>query len=114
MAFIVPTRLFLSNYVDNASPEALYTVAEGQTVMVQRVTFVNVSASSATISVWIVPSGSSADDTTLLVDAVSIPAGKSWNCQYLERHNLNASDAVYAQASSANTITAHVSGVILA
>lgn len=112
--FVKPISLFNPNYVDNSAVETLYTVDTGQQIIVQRLTFTNVGSGGNTVSVWLVPSGGSADNTNLIADAISIPEGDTWICSQAERQVLEAGDTIQAQASAASSITAHGSGVRVA
>jgi hypothetical protein len=76
--------------------------------------FCNASASTdATVSVYAVPYGSNPSVATQIINKVEIPATETFVLD-TERLILENNDAIYAQASEPNTITATISSITTA
>lgn len=88
-----------------ASSAALYTVPVNKKARVVKCTVANDAATVPTYTFWKVPAGGSADDTTLLVNARNLPENESWPEDRVEGQVLDAGDAIYGQASSADQVT---------
>jgi hypothetical protein len=69
----------------------------------------NPTASSATASVYLVPSGGSAGNSTAIIGGITLAANSSLT--YDLSQVLNASDSIRALASAGTTITIMASGV---
>lgn len=97
--------LFDPNEIDNAGAETLYTVASTPTTIIVRniqVNIVNTTGTAATITVWAVPSGRSADDTTAVLKDYSVNGADYLTLNIPE---LDAAATLQAQAGTANAIT---------
>jgi hypothetical protein len=91
----IPTRIFL---------------ATGQTAITTMM-FCNVTTSAtSTVSVFAVPLGGNAGETTQILNNIVLPPGESFSLDK-ERFVIDLGDAFYAQASDDNQITATVSAV---
>ena len=94
----------------NASA-ALYTASTSNIrAQVIAATLSNPTAGALTFSIWLVPSGSSATDATVIYDGASLAAGEVVVLDKLIGHVLNSGDAIHGVASSATSLTYHISG----
>ncbi len=94
----------------NASA-ALYTSSTSNVrAQIVAFTLTNPTAGALTFSVWIVPSGSTAVDATVVYDGASIAAGEALILDKMIGHALNSGDAIHGVASSATSLTYHISG----
>lgn len=85
-------------------------LANGQHALTT-IIFCNTSASDdTTLNVYVVPLGSNANPATQIMKAVSIPAGETFVLD-TERLILENGDAIYAQATVDQVITATVSSL---
>lgn len=64
------------------------------------------------VTVWLVPSGSTAVDATLVVPTTSILRGASVQLDTVAGNTLNKGDAIWAKASSANKLNLLLSGTV--
>lgn len=76
-------------------------------------TVTNTTATPATLTAWLVPSGGAADDTNKVIDEVSIGAHDTYLCPELAGRRLDSGDALWAQASDANALSLRVDGRIV-
>jgi len=88
-----------------ATSAALYTCPANTKARVVKCTVCNDTTTVPTYSFWKVPSGSSADNTTLVVNARNLPSKESWSEDRIEGQILEAGDAIHAQASGADQVT---------
>lgn len=72
--------------------------------------FCNTSSTDDEVTIWIVPAGDPAGNANMIINAMPIPAGETFSID-TERFILSDGDAVQAQASQDNLITATVSYV---
>jgi hypothetical protein len=92
------------------SAATYYTVGTGTSCILRRLTFTNTSAGAVTVTLYLVPSGGSAGDSTTLSKTKSLAAAESWSCPDAEGHVMAAGGTVQALASSATSITLIGSG----
>lgn len=92
-----------------SSSAALYTSTNLKTQVIAA-TLINPTAGALTYSIWLVPSAGSATDATVVYDTVSIAAGETVALTDLVGHMLNSGDAIHGVASSATSLTYHLSG----
>ena len=85
-------------------------LASGQQAITTMIFCNTDSLTDATIDVYVVPYGSNASAGTQIMKSLSLPATETFVLD-TERLILESNDAVYAQASSPNIITATVSSL---
>lgn len=95
--------------ISDASPTTLYTVGSGKKGIVKDIIITNTTATAATVSIWLVPSGGSPDDTNAIMKNWNVPANdmahfSMW--QVLETEG----DTIQAQAGTTTSITITISG----
>lgn len=110
---ITYVKLFDSNHVNNAAVETLYTVPSSPTTTLLRngrVRFTNVTGGAVLIDVYAVASGDSPSIANALQYQYSLAANSAID---IDIPILGAGGSVRAQASAANSITAHgIDGVL--
>lgn len=107
---ITPKRLVTPAQLTGSST-TLYTVPASTTTQVKQIVLVNDTTSAVTATLYIVPSGSSADDTTILIKAKSIPTdGTPYILAFDEGFLLNAADTIRGLASTTAQVTYHITG----
>lgn len=100
----------ITNTVVPSATTAQIFLASGQQAITTMI-FCNTSASSdSTLNVYVVPFGSNATPSTQIMKTVPVPAGETFVLDS-ERLILENGDAIYAQASVNNIITATVSSL---
>lgn len=83
--------------------------ATGVTTIIDKITVTNTGNNNDTISVNLVTSGS-ADDSNLIVDAVTILPGKTYQCPELIGQVLMSNSFISTLASSSSFLTIRCSG----
>jgi hypothetical protein len=106
------TELIPAKYAEN-SQTSQYTAAVGQTVVIDKFTVTNISASPATLSVNIVASGGTAGNDNLIVDAKSIAVGETYTLPGLIGQVLNAGSFISTLAGTATALTIRASGRVV-
>ena len=90
------------------SPVGFYTTTK-------KVTVTNTDTAAIPVTIYKVPSGGSADDTTLLVDAKNVPPntinGGVLELYEVENQTLNPGDALWAFAGTAAKVNLNISGI---
>ena len=112
---ISPKNLFGPSVVSTAAA-AVYTVPANTTAVISRITATNVSGAGAQLSLWIVRSGGSRSNGTLLLGASA--AGQVLSAGASEPYIVNAAaglvlvagDAIHAQSDTASAINLVGSG----
>lgn len=111
MATVTISKIFEPNQVDNAAPETIYTLSAPYTATKNgRVRFTNTTATAATISAWMVPSGGSAGDSNKFLFDKSIAANDYLD---IDLPDMKQGDFFQAQAGTATAITVHSLGGVL-
>jgi hypothetical protein len=90
-----------------------YTAAASTTVIIDKFTVTNTTASPATIGVNIVTSGGSASDSNLILDAKSVPANGEYICPEIVGQILAAGDFISTIAGTASALTIRASGRVV-
>lgn len=103
-------RLFTPQQL-TASLATYYTVPSNTNTILKKVTFCNNSGSARTITVHLVPSGGTADDTNIIIDEKSVADQETFEATVIEGHAMNAGDFIQAKASAATDINIMASGV---
>lgn len=99
----------ISNAVIDSGTTTQVFLANGQHALTT-IIFCNTSVSDTTLDVYVVPFGSNATPSTQIMKAVSIPAGETFVLD-TERLILENGDAIYAQTSVNQVVTATVSSL---
>ena len=84
--------------------------ALGLTARIDAAILVNTSGATRTVSVYIVPAGSSADSSNRLIQSRGIASGQSYLCSELIGQSLGPGDLLVTQPSGGD-VTFMVSGV---
>lgn len=106
------TELIPAKYAED-SQTTQYTAATGQTVVIDKFTVTNISASPATLSVNIVASAGSASDANLIIDAKSIAVGETYTLPGVVGQVLNAGSFISTLAGTASALTIRASGRVV-
>jgi len=91
------------------SPTTIYTFPNVPT-RIGKLTACNTSGSAVTINIYLVPQGQSAGAGTIIISALSIPAGESVDLTTVEDHVISANWSIQASASTGGAITIFGSG----
>ena len=91
------------------SPVVYYTVPANSRTILTAMTVVNYATGSVSMSLHLVPSGGSADNTNVLLPNVAISANSLANFNLGQI--LLVGDSISAYASVSNSITIHMSGI---
>jgi len=110
MAVSVQT-LIDSKYAE-AAQTFQYVVDANTTVVIDKFTATNVSASNASISINLVDSGF-AGNSNLIVDARKIAPGETYTCPELTTHVLQSGAGISTLASAGSAITIRASGRVI-
>lgn len=78
--------------------------------MIYAASVCNPTGGAVTLDVWLVPSGGSAVDATMVYKANSVAAGSQQSLAYLINQALAAGDAIHMAASAATSLTVTMSG----
>lgn len=96
----------IKNTTLSTTATAIYTSSGNSATTVMH--FCNFTNSGATANVWLVPSGSSANSGTIIYSNVSLTAQNTLVVD-TEKIIFANGDAIYANASAPNSVTATVS-----
>lgn len=108
-----PKVLVAQQHVENANTLKYTSPAAGsggKGTWIDKAVFANPSAGSATVTVYIVPSGGSAGNDTMAIPPLSIAAGASVSVAELAGRFIAAGSAVWWVASAATTINGAING----
>lgn len=100
----------LAQSVLGTASAPIYT-ATGVRTRIDALTVANANAAARTFSLWLVPSGGSAADATLVVKDFSIAGGKSVRVLQAIGQWINPGGSLHMVASAATSLTATLSGV---
>lgn len=109
MATVTPKRLVDPLQLATSASSTLYSPTSGVTAIVKEIVLSNPTANAATVSVFLVPTGGSAGNSTAIVPGITL-SGNSFVTIPLSQV-LNYNDKLQALASAATTITMTASGV---
>ncbi len=98
-----PTRL-------TASAAALYTNSSGKPAKVTNAVFCNTSSTKATITIYHVPDGDTADGDTTIISAQKIEGGETYIAVDLIGMVIEDDGAIHGESDTASVITADISG----
>lgn len=105
---VKPTVIINSKRVEN-SQTTQYT-STGLKTMIDSFKVTNTTGTPATFSANLVPSGGTAGDDNLFIDAVSIDAGETYHCPELVGQTLGSGDFISTLAGTATALTMRASG----
>jgi len=88
-----------------------YTAAAAVKARIDSMTVTNYSASAATFTVWLVPTGGTATDANILVKARTIAAGASGRLLEAVGQWIEGGGTIQIQASANTAITVVASGI---
>lgn len=92
----------------STSAALVYTVGASTTAVVKEIVVANVSASTSSVSVHIVPSGGVTSTTNLIFSAVSVAANST--LVFDLNQVLNAGDTIHAFAGNSSAVNMMISG----
>lgn len=87
-----------------------YTTPASTKAVIHRFTATNTTAGVLTLTVYIVPNGSAAAASNMVVSALSIGANTTADVSQIQDHVLDAGDFISVVASAATSITIRASG----
>lgn len=105
---VIAKALINSGYAPNTLT-TMYTVPALTAALIDKFTANNTSGATATLDIYIVPSGGTAGASNKLVSALSLTAGQILDVG-LQNHILNAGDFIATNASAATAIVVRASG----
>lgn len=97
-----------STQVGTGTPTNIYTSVNENAITT--IIFCNTGVVDTSLTVWMVPSGSSLNNSMMVLNSIIMPAGETF-CMDTERFIFADGDAVFAQANDSNLITATISYV---
>lgn len=108
MTTITPKALFEGTAL-TTTPVALYTSPANTKTSIQSANVVN-TGNTALLTVYIVPSGGSANAASCAIASYSMATGATYQCPELINQVLEAGDAITAQTSAGTTLDMRASG----
>ena len=87
-----------------------YTAPASTKTIIDKFTATNTDSGAVTITIYIVPSGSSATDSNMIVKTYSIAAATTHDFSELQNQILNTGDFISVLASTASKMTIRISG----
>ena len=106
---ITPKKLAGGTITTSAA--AYYTAAAAVKARIDACVVTNYSGTAATFSVWLVPTGGSADDTNIIVKTRSIAAGASGRVFEAIGQWIEGGGTIQMLASANSAITIAISGI---
>lgn len=112
---MVVSKRFVEGSQLTTGAVAYYTAQNvaGVKSLIKKATVCNTTASAATVTVYLVPSGGSPAAANTIVSARPVAAGQTLELYEVENQVLEAGDTLQALASAGTAITLAVSGVEL-
>lgn len=89
---------------------SVYVSPANIVTIIDKFTILNSSGSTATLDVFLVPNGGTADNSNKIVSALSLTAGTPEDVTYLQNQVLNIGDFLVVKASAASSIVIRASG----
>jgi hypothetical protein len=105
---VTPKVLIASQQLTNSN--ATYYTATNVTTFIDKMTVCNTTANSVTLTLDLVPSGSSAGVSKRVISARIIAAGDTYLCPEAVGHILAPSDTIQGLASANTSLTIRSSG----
>lgn len=110
---VTAKKLFAPAQLTNATA-TYYTVPASTRTNIRKMTFTNNDSSIRTITVYLVPSGGTASNSNLLINAQSVGIAETWEAYSTEGHTLETGDTIQLKASANTAVTVMCSGVEIA
>ncbi len=109
MPTISPVPTALGNGILDATPTLIYEVPPSiSSTTIRSITCPNLTSGPHALSVWLVPSGGSPDDTNAICNALEIPARGLMSDD--SPHVLETGDRVYGAGDVANVFSMRLDG----
>lgn len=105
---VTAKALIESKQAENAQTTQ-YTATNLRTI-IDKFTVTNTTGGAVVFSINLVPSGDTAGDDNLMLDAKSIGAGLTYTCPEVVGHTLNSGDFISTLAGAATSLTIRASG----
>jgi ATP-dependent protease ClpP protease subunit len=102
-----PARLYIGQ--PGTSNTTLYTVPSGKKAIIKQILLANTSASSVTITIYLVPSGGTAGAGNMIVSDITVNAKTVVTIDMAQV--MNAGDFLVGVQSTSGAITVTISGV---
>jgi hypothetical protein len=106
---LTPRKLITANAP--AASAALYTAGTAVRARIDAFSVVNYSAGAVTFSVWLVPQGSAADNSTILIKDRSIATGSAARVLEAIGQWLEKGGAIWVSCSAAGALNVSASGI---
>ena len=105
------TEANLSHGLVTTSVDTLYTVPASTTAIVKDIQVCNTSATSATITIWIDPNGTSATDAEAILSNWNVPANDfvHWSGFIV----MSAASTIKATAGTTNVLAVSINGATI-
>jgi hypothetical protein len=89
---------------------ATYYTATGVKTRIHKITVTNPTATARDITIYVVPSGGSAGDSTTIVKTRTVLPLETWDCWALSGHIIPSGGTLQAVASASTALTLYASG----
>jgi hypothetical protein len=106
---ILAKPLINAKYAANSATTEYTSPASTRTI-IDKFTVTNITGVAVTLTVHLVPSGGSADNTNKIIDALSVAANATTDISSLQNQILAAADFISVLASAANSLVIRASG----
>ena len=106
----VTIKPIISSKYAASSLTAEYTVPSSTTTIIDKFTATNIDTTDQTVSVHLVPSGGSADNTNKIIDQKSVSTSETYDLTELKNHILEAGDFISVVAGAADKVVIRASG----
>lgn len=110
MANVTNVRM-VEGSVLTTSAATYYTTPLATSTLIKKVTFTNTSASTVTVTMYLVPSAGTAGAANTIISAVPISANNTYEAYPAENMVLATGDFVQALCSAATSVTLMMSGI---
>lgn len=107
---VTPRVLINSQFAGTSASTVAFQVGTGKTVIIDKFTVTNIESTAKKVSVYLVPSGSSAGNGNLIVKEKSLNAATTADLTELQNQILGAEDSIIVVAESQSTIVMRASG----
>lgn len=106
----VLAKCLINSQFAPATTGNLYAAPANVRTIIDKFTVTNTTASAATLTVHIMPSGGSLGAGNIIVSAQSIAAGALVDFTALQNHILNSGDSIQVLSGTANALTIRANG----
>lgn len=108
---IAVKQLISPQQLTNAT--ATYYTSTNLITRIDKLSITNTTAGAVTATIYLVPDGGSAGNSTTVTSAKSIQAGETWNCPDVVGQVLNIGGTIQAVASANTSLTISAAGVTI-